>query len=219
VVCSLPASASTTLFSDLGSGSSVYDPSESYDVSGLGAVGGLIGEYYSASQFAVAGVGGFSLDEIDLAMSNLSLPSTFFASIWTDADGGPGAQLGGAYWNESTPFEDGTCCGLVSISGITGVSLTGGQSYFLVVGPQSPTDDSSNLFDFNSQGVIGDEQYSNDGGDTWTDRGSVTLPAFDILGDPETASTPEPGLMPVLLFGIGLAGAVAAYRRRSQRSR
>jgi hypothetical protein len=207
----LPATASylSTLFTDLG------PPGDVYQIPGWVVSGSNsgFGETQSvADLFTVAGSGSFTVDEINLAVGYLQSPYTFDASIWTDVSGSPGAPVPGAVWNSlttSTYVE--TCCGLVSITGITGVHLTGGTSYFMVLTPVSFTDTSDNPWHLNNQGVTGDTQSShNTGGLAWFNDGNDTLGAFDILG-----STPEPGSL--LLFGSGLVGILCAYRRKSNR--
>ena len=186
-VCSLPAMAGV-VFSDLGPADNVYDCCDGWTVSGSGTIGD---SYTSANLFTVAGSGSFSVTEIDLAVGDITTPDTFYAGIWTDTDGAPGTQLADAYWSPlyaTTIF--GNCCGLVSITGITGVDLNGGQQYFMILGPLSTSDDSWNAWNQNTQGVNGDVQYSLNGGVTWTDYGSSTLGTFDVLGN---ATIPEPG--------------------------
>jgi hypothetical protein len=214
--------ASTVLFSDLGTGNDVYVDSgfpAAWVMAGSGAPGG---SFTGADQFTVAGSGSFSVSEINLAAQHIdaddpfnSTLNTFYASIFTDVSGSPGTEVSGAYWSESTPIEGGSCCSLLSIPGITGVTLNGGQSYFLVLGPLSLTDTSWDSIALNNQGVTGDHQFSRDGGVTCIDNGdSLPIGAFDVLGTP--VATPEPRLMPLLLLGIGLAGALAAKRSREE---
>jgi hypothetical protein len=148
------------------------------------------------------------VDEIDLAVLNEpgSL-NTFDARIFTDSGGLPGVQLYG-WGNLFTSAPEETCCSLVSITDMNGVTLTGGQQYFLVVGPEDLSDASFNAWNLNNQGVTGLSLYSADGGATWgVDSGAQF--AFDIAG------TPEPGSL--LLFGTGLAGILGAWRRKSNR--
>src|ERR1039458_3732803 len=137
---SVPAARGNTLFSDLGTGSTVYSLGlgAPYGI-GLGicgskAVGCAGSSSMIAELFTVAGTGNLPVWQIDLAVlnENSSLP-TFTASIWTDVGGLPGVQVPGAFWNASTPYVVGTCCGLVSIQGITNVTLTGGSQYFLTL--------------------------------------------------------------------------------------
>jgi hypothetical protein len=215
-VCSLPAKSSTVLFSDLGPSTAPYDLTfgdyEAGSANPLGTPGLL------ADQFIVAGVGNFSVSEIDLALANLGACCTngFSASIWTDVAGAVGTQVTGADWSGMVGVP--ACCAtdLTPITGITAVTLSGGQAYFLVLGPLSPTD--FVIWNANNQGVTGDVQFLGLGGLTSDFGENSTLEAFEILGNSETANTPEPRLMPLLLFGIGFAGTLVYYRRKSQRS-
>ena len=75
-------------------------------------------------------------------------------------------------------------------------------------------DTSWNIFAFNTLGVTGDDQYSGNGGSTWTDQGAaVALGAFDVLSN--DSSVPEPGAR--LLMGTGLIGFLAARRQLYKR--
>jgi hypothetical protein len=207
-MCGLPAMAGT-LFSDMGPSGSVYDCCDGWTVSGSENIVGT--SYTSANLFTVAGSGSLAVSQIDLAVGNAGGVNTFYATIWTDNAGAPGSQVAGAYWNPlSTTTSFGSCCGLVSVTGITGVDLTGGQQYFMILGPLSTSDNSWNAWNENNQGINGDVQNSTNGGATWNEEGSNTTGAFDIL-----SATPESGSL--LLLGTGLIGMLGAFRRRARR--
>lgn len=127
-----------TLFSDLG-------PAGAYGGEGWtisGSTSQVTISYTVASLFTVEGTGALPVAGIDLAVSQ-DIPlggqpaqsHTFYASIWTDDSGVPGTEVAGAYWSLSTSVQGLGCsglysnCPLVSITDITGVSLTGGQQY------------------------------------------------------------------------------------------
>jgi hypothetical protein len=151
----------------------------------------------------VSGTGSLPVTGIDLAVANSSGLNTFYASIWTVSAGGdPGVQLANAYWSLSTSTSAGTCCGLVSVSGITGVTLIGGHEYFMVLGPLSGSDNSFNVWDWSNQVGSGTILVSANGGSTWTGDGPG-LGAFDVTSN--GSSTPEPTTWP-LLIGLGGGG-------------
>ncbi|MGA3201241.1 MAG: choice-of-anchor R domain-containing protein [Bryobacteraceae bacterium] len=209
-VCCLPSMASV-LFSDLGGAGDVYSVGPGYTLSGSGFLGT---SETDADLFPVAGIGGQSVTEIDLAVINIFAPDTFSAAIWTDVGNAPGTQVAGAFWDLSTTASSGTCCSLVSVTGISGVTLTGGQEYFMVLSPLSLTDDSWNVWDQNNQGVDNLVLSSTNGGSSWTSSGSSPLGAFDVLSDPTAA--PEPGSWFMLAAGIAAIAMRARYRLASQ---
>jgi len=207
----LPAMADSTLFSDLGPPGNPYDCCNGATITGSGFPGGY--SDIGASAFTVAGSGTFAVSQIDLGVGYIGSLHTFYASIWTDNGGLPGSQVAGAYWtNLVTNTQFGSCpptCtsngGLVTVSGISGVSLVGGQSYFMIVGPVDLNDTSWNAWNLNNQNQTGTTLYSTDGGATWNSRGISPLDAFDVL-------TPEPGSL--LLLGSGGMGAIGVLRRK-----
>ncbi len=206
VLCGQPAVADT-LFSDLASG--YISGLNVYPISGSAS---LIGQNISeAALFPVAGTGTEAVTQIDLAVYGVG---AFSASIYTDAAGVPGAQVQNAFWNLN-PAATGSCCSavstpLASVTGISGVSLTGGTSYFLVLTPGSTT--TSDFFAVNAAGFAGQQLDSVNGG-AWV-ASHNNEGAFAVLGSPIQATTPEPSS--VVLLGTGLLATVFITGKRSR---
>ena len=111
------------LFSDLGPPGDPYNCCEAWVVAGSGALGTSV---TAANLFTVSGGGNFDVTQVDLGVNYISGTNAFYASIWTNSDGLPGAQVTNAYWPALAAVNYPS---LVTISGISGVTLTGGQSY------------------------------------------------------------------------------------------
>ncbi len=203
-LCSLPATAGT-LYSNLGTGTDVYNCCTGWTVSGTGSIGT---SFTAANEFQVTTSG--SVTEIDVAIGFVAgFGNSFYVDIDSNNSGLPGSVLA-SFTNLSSTTEFGDCCGLVSITGISGLTLTAGTNYWMVIGPTSSSDDTFDAWNF-SNSAMGLDLYSEDGGKTWTSNGTQPQGAFDILGGP-SGTTPEPGSL--LLFGTGLVGVFSAFRRK-----
>jgi hypothetical protein len=206
----LPVVAQQTYFTDLGPMGNEYQAGTGWTISGTGTVGT---SFTAANLFTSLATG--SVSQIDLAVGYVTGTNTFYASIFTDNNGLPGSQL----WrqdNLSSNQQFGGCCGLVTITGISGLSLTAGQSYFVVLGPENLSDTTWEAFNWNNQGVNGLDLYSTDGGQTWNSNGTGNpLGAFDILGSSGQGTVPEPSSL--LLLGTGLVGAFGTLRKKIMR--
>lgn len=206
----LPAAAQTTFFSDLGTGNDVYQCCSGWAVTGTGSIGV---SFTPANEFTSLASG--SVSQIDLGIGYVSgFLNQFYAAVYTvNGSGLPGTEL----WSQSnltSSTEFGQCCGLVSITGITGLDLTAGQSYFLVLGPENISNNAYLAWNYNSTGATGTELYSTDGGQTWNSNGTQTIGAFDILGG-SSGTVPEPSSL--LLLGTGLVGAFSTMRKKLMR--
>jgi hypothetical protein len=193
----------TTIYSNFGTTSPTFNETTGYGVHGA-LVGGP-GKF--GAEFTVPGAGAASVTGADVALEHILINGSngvVDASFWTVSAGIPGAQIGGFF---AVTAPAGFPPSVVSISNITGITLAGGQSYFLVL---TPSDDFSSVDWFaNNQGAIGGVA---DIGGGWQSIGATAAtPVFDVTGT--VAPVPEPASWAVL--GAGLAGLAGLKLARS----
>jgi hypothetical protein len=175
-----------TLFSNLGSPLDLYNRAYGWTVSGANSQVGM--SFTAADQFQPANSG--TVSQIDVAVTYVSGVNSFNIALYTDNGGLPGAPL--AQWNNlSSSTNFGGCCGMVTITGIAGVSLTAGTDYWLVVEPASLGSTTWERWNLNTVRLSGGVLYSNDGGNSWNGSSQEILAAFDILGNPISNSSSQ----------------------------
>jgi len=203
---SLPVLADSTMYSNFNPDpNNLYDSNTGWTISGTGTTG----SYQAIAEEFASGLTG-SISQIDVAVGYVTGNNLFDVGLYMDNGGTLGTQLG--QWNDlMSPQNLGGCCGVITISGITGITLTANESYFLVVEPASPSDTTWGAWNWNNTGVNSHQLFSTDGGNTWMDGGVATTGAFEVLGSPG-GSTPEPSSL--ILLGSGLMGAFGTMRRK-----
>jgi hypothetical protein len=167
------------------SAATIFSDMPATDSNGLWCVDGAsvyCGVYATLAPAALfVSQGNYSITQIDLALEfeGLSLNSNrVTVSVFTDAAGAPGTLLGA--WTTSVLTTSDDNLFPTTISGIGGVTLMAGASYFLQVSPVDATTDVG--WSQNSAMLVGDVY------DPPYGAPASYLPAFDVLGTP----VPEP---------------------------
>lgn len=200
----VPARADSIIYSNLGSGGTVYQETSAYSVNGVSTP-----PIYTAMAFTPSA--NYDLSQIDLALGNISGTNSAIVTILTDSSDAPGTVLDTwdltglpAFGTTSTTLQTLTPGSSTTPSAV--IALNAGVQYWIEVAPG--TSSTYDAWNFNSTGATGPTWQSTTGPTTTETNG-----AFDVLGNSVTATAPEPSTW--LLLGIGLLGLLALAARRN----
>jgi hypothetical protein len=170
-------SSLVTIYSDLGTGSTVYLPNIGWSVDGPGSGGGQVA---SATPFTPKR--NFNLVLIKVAILTVSGTNGVTLSLNRDSGGAPGTAI--KTWNLVNLPQFAGCCKLDLARLKKIVKVKKGVQYWLVASTDKTTQDASDSWNMNSRSIFGTvgQQFNN--GAWQITKGSALLPAFSVLGTP-----------------------------------
>jgi hypothetical protein len=196
------------VYSDLGSGTTVYDPINPWCVTGASSPScGPLTLRMVASSFTPSA--NYNLTQVDMALQFVSGTNQVDVSLATDGGGVPSGTTLASWSFSNLPPYNGSCCALQTETFSSGPVLTAGITYWLVASPGG-TDTAAGWM-HSSTGGTNPLDYFNGAWNTTT--GPAV--AFDVIGNLTDTAVPEPCTL--LLVTLGLT--VALVVKRSTRSR
>jgi hypothetical protein len=189
--------ADDVLYSNLGSGSTVYQ----------GGAGWYVDTNYKPA-FSFTASSTDYLTELDIALSSSSGTNAVTVELLNDSSG-PGTVLE-SWAVGNLPLFNTTSTTLQTLTSTGGVELVSGDTYWIAMLPGGS--DTYAVWNWNSTSATG-TQYENEGSG-WAEYATdVPTGAVEVLGTSETPTpTPEPGTF--ALLGSGLLGLAGALRRK-----
>ena len=195
----LPAMAGTA-YDNMGSPPS-YQCCTGWTVGGASSQVGLVED----AELFTSLVSG-NVNEIDVALGWVNGQNGATVSLWTDSGGAPGTELFSAAVSNQPTF--GSTGSIITSVAVSGVSITAGDNYFVVIEGDSTTWDAWNW----SNSATG--QLDQNSGSGWNQFADQPTGGMTVLTG-GAGTTPEPSSL--LLLGTGLVGAFGAIRRKLNR--
>lgn len=163
-----------TIYSNLGTGSGVYNCCTGWTISATGSLIGAqnwIGEAFTPAADATA-------VQIDVAVGYVTGSNSVEVAIASDNKGVPGKFLD--TWNMANLPTFGTCCTLATVrDGDEGIRLKANTQYWVVVKTGAKSSDTWDAFNLDNSAT---GPLSNNTGAGWKNLGNNQQGAFDVLG-------------------------------------
>jgi hypothetical protein len=165
----------STIYSNLGTGSNVYNCCTGWTISAKGSIIGATNWVANAFtptadatatqlQVGVGWVTGANETTISINPDNNGVPSTSFLKQWYPAN--------------LPTF--GSCCTLETGNDSTGIPLKAGTQYWVVVRTCKASSNTWNAWNLDASGATG--PFANDVGKGWVNRGDAQQGAFGVFG-------------------------------------
>ncbi|MBZ5609646.1 MAG: hypothetical protein LAP38_15400 [Acidobacteriia bacterium] len=200
-MCLSSRASADTVYSNLGSGTTVYNSGTGWSVSTVASTGFLLQPAFS---FTPSGT--FNFTELDIALGFINGTNSVTVDLMSDSGGSPGSVLDS--WNVSGLPAFGSCCTLQALLANNTTTLASGTPFWVAVLPGAA--DTYAVWNLDSTGALGDV-FEDQGSGFALFGADATVGAFQVLGDPSTA-VPEPrsGMLAVIA-----AGMLAMFTRRT----
>jgi len=162
-----------TVYSNLGTGSTVYNCCSGWTISGAGSIIGSdnwIGEAFTPAADA-------TVVQIDLGVGYVTGSNSVEVAIASDNKGLPGRFLD--TWNLANLPTFGTCCTLITVrDGDEGIKVKANTQYWVVVKTGAKSADTWDAWNLDNSAT---GPLANNVGSGWKNQGTNQQGAFDVL--------------------------------------
>jgi LysM repeat protein len=164
----------STIFTNLGSGGTVYNCCNGWTISGVNSLIGAqnwIGEAFTPANNA-------TVTKVKVAVGYVTGTNGVTFGLSKDKNGVPGKLL--KSWSKVNLPTFGTCCTLLTGKDAAGIPVKAGVQYWVIVKTNASTSDTWDAFNISNSGV---GTLANNTGSGWVNLGSNQQAAFAVLGN------------------------------------
>jgi len=166
----------TTIYSNLGTGTAVYDCCVGWTISAAGSVIGA--QNWVANGFTPAA--NATATQVQAGVGYVTGTNGVTLALAEDNAGIPGTILHTWRVDKTTLPTFGSCCMLVHGTDKAGIALTGGTQYWVIVRTSTTTSDTWDAWNLDSNSASG--PFANNTGSGWTAQGASQQGAFAVRG-------------------------------------